>query len=156
MRNIISASIVAIVLGLSLSASQKPEDGAIPPSKKGDTLVVRGCVSGSLLKDLRAQKTDPVTGGETAVVYRMTGEKKLLQIIQKEHQDQVLDVTGVLPPIRTSPARPAASKWAKPASSSASAARKHRCPRSLPRIHHFASPRSKSSGQAAPRTNTEI
>jgi len=96
MRDTISASIVAIVLGLSLSASQKPEDGAIPPSKKGGTLVVRGCVSGSLLKDLRAQKTDPVTGGETAVVYRMTGEKKLLQIIQKEHQDQVLDVTGVL------------------------------------------------------------
>jgi hypothetical protein len=37
-----------------------------------------------------------VTGSRTAVVYRMTGEKKLLQVIQKEHQDQVLDVSGVL------------------------------------------------------------
>jgi len=96
MRNTISASIFAIVLGLTLSAAQKPEDGAMPPSKKGDTLVIRGCVSASLLKDLRAQKTDPVTGAETAVVYRLTGEKKLLQVIQKEHQGQVLDVTGVL------------------------------------------------------------
>jgi hypothetical protein len=96
MRHIVGASIVAIAFAVTLSAGQKPEDGGVPPSKKGDTLVVRGCVSGSLLKDLRGQKTDPVSGGETAVVYRLVGDKKLLQIIQKEHQDQVLDVTGVL------------------------------------------------------------
>ena len=96
MRNAIAASILVIAAGISVYAAQKPEDGAMPPSKKGETLVIRGCVSGSLLKDLRAQKTEPVTGAESAVVYRLTGEKKLLQIIQKEHQDQVLDVTGVL------------------------------------------------------------
>jgi hypothetical protein len=90
------AFVAAITLGFSASASQKPEGGGILPSGKGDTVVVRGCVSGSLLKDLRAQKTEPVTGSETAVVYRLTGEKKLLQVIQKEHQDQVLDVSGVL------------------------------------------------------------
>jgi len=100
MRTSALAFIAAIALGMSGSATQKPEDGGIPPSGKGDTVVVRGCVSGSLLKDLRAQKTEPLTGSETAVVYRLTGEKKLLQLIQKEHQDQVLDVTGVL---RTNP-----------------------------------------------------
>jgi hypothetical protein len=89
------AFIVAFALGMSMGA-QKPEDGGIPPSGKGDAVVVRGCVSGSLLKDLRAQKTEPVTGSETAVVYRLAGEKKLLQAIQKEHQGQVLDVSGVL------------------------------------------------------------
>ena len=88
--------IVATALAVAISGTQKPEDGGLPPSKKGDTLVIRGCVSGLLLKDLRGQKTDPVSGGETSVVYRLVGEKKLLQIIQKEHQDQVLDVTGVL------------------------------------------------------------
>jgi len=96
MRNAIAASIMMIAAGICAYAAQKPEEGAVPPSKKGETLVIRGCVSGSLLKDLRAQKTEAVTGAETAVVYRLTGEKKLLQIIQKEHQDQVLDVTGVL------------------------------------------------------------
>jgi hypothetical protein len=96
MRTSSVAVIVAIALELNGSAIQKPEDGGIPPSGKTDTLVVRGCVTGSLLKDLRAQKTEPLTGSETAVVYRLTGEKKLLQVIQKEHQDQVLDVTGVL------------------------------------------------------------
>jgi hypothetical protein len=96
MRTSAIAVIAAVALGLNGVAAQKPEDGGIPPSGKGDTVVVRGCVSGSLLKDLRAQKTEPVTGSETAVVYRLTGEKKLLQVIQKEHQDQVLDVSGVL------------------------------------------------------------
>jgi len=96
MRYVGAASIGAIAFAVSLTAAQKPDDGGVPPSKKGDTLVIRGCVSGSLLKDLRGQKTDPVSGGETAVAYRLSGEKKLLQSIQKEHQDQVLDVSGVL------------------------------------------------------------
>jgi hypothetical protein len=95
MRTSAIAVIAAVALGLNGVAAQKPEEGGIPPSGKGD-VVVRGCVSGSLLKDLRAQKTEPVTGAKTAVVYRLTGEKKLLQVIQKEHQDQVLDVSGVL------------------------------------------------------------
>src|SRR5262245_40920691 len=96
MRTSAPAAIVAVVLGIGTLAGQKPEEGAVPPSGKGETLVVRGCVSGSLLKDLRSQKTDAVTGSETSVVDRLTGDKKLLQTIQKEHQDQVLDVSGVL------------------------------------------------------------
>ncbi len=96
MRTTALAFVAAIALGLSTSALQKPEEGAIPPSGKGDVLVVRGCVSGSLLRDLRAQKTDAVTGSETAIVYRLAGDKKLLQAIHKEHEDHVLDVTGVL------------------------------------------------------------
>lgn len=96
MRTLAFALAAAIAVAFNASAMQKPEDGGIAPSGKGDTIVVRGCVSGPLLKDLRAQKTDAVTGSETAVVYRLTGEKKLVQAIQKQHQDQVLDVTGVL------------------------------------------------------------
>lgn len=87
---------VTITLTLCMSVMQKPEEGGIPPSGKGDTVVIRGCLSGSLLKDLAAHKTEPLTGAETAVVYRLSGEKKLLQAIQKEHQDEVLDVSGVL------------------------------------------------------------
>jgi hypothetical protein len=96
MRTLFRASIFAIGFAVTLSAGQKPEDGPLSSSKKGDTIVVQGCVSGSLLKDLRHQKTEAVTGAETAVVYRLIGEKKLLRIIQKEHQDQVLEVVGVV------------------------------------------------------------
>lgn len=89
--------IVAIAFGLVVPAAQKPEDR--PPAAPGneDITVVRGCVSGSLLRDLRAQKADPLSGAETAVVYRLTGDKKLLQQLQKDHQHKVVDVMGRLP-----------------------------------------------------------
>ena len=90
------AFIFSLGVAVCLSAAQKPEDGALSRSKQGDTIVVQGCVSGWLLKDLRHQKTDPVTGAETSVVFRLIGERKLLRIIQKDHQDQVLEVTGVV------------------------------------------------------------
>jgi hypothetical protein len=96
MRIHVCALIFAIAVAVSLSAAQKPEDGALSTSKRRDTIVVHGCVSGALLKDVRQQKTDPVTGAETSVVFRLIGEKKLLGIIQKEHQDQVLEVIGVV------------------------------------------------------------
>src|SRR5262245_13615250 len=136
-----------VAAALAVGISQKPEDGAMPPAKKGDTLVIRGCVSGSLLKDLRGQKMDPVSGGETAVVYRLSGEKKLLQIIQKEHQDQVLDVTGVL---ASNPNVSSTTRSKRLASTSALAARTRRCRHNHPRIQPFASHHSKSFGRAAP------
>jgi hypothetical protein len=86
---------IALSFGVSLSA-QKPETGPDAPSKKGDTIVVQGCVSGPLLKDLRHQKSEQLTKAETSLVYRLVGDKKLLKIIQKEHQDQVLEVTGLI------------------------------------------------------------
>lgn len=96
MRIFVRASILSIAVTVSLSAAQKPEDGSIERSKKTDTIVVQGCVSGALLKDLRHQKTEKVSAGQTSVVYRLVGEKKLLRLIQKEHQDQVLAVVGVI------------------------------------------------------------
>lgn len=89
-------NIAAVALWLNGVAAQKPEDGGIPPSGKGDTVVVRDCVSGSLLKDLRAQKNR--AGDRIPDRGRLSDDRreKLLQVIQKEHQDQVLDVSGVL------------------------------------------------------------
>jgi hypothetical protein len=96
MRTLMSASLMAIGFALSVAATQKPEDGAFPREKNEDIIVIQGCVSGSLLKDLRHQKTEAVSGAETSVVYKLVGEKKLVRIIQKEHQDQVLELTGVI------------------------------------------------------------
>jgi len=56
MRTSAIAVLAAIALGLNGMAAQKPEDGGIPPSGKGDNVVVRGCVSGSLLKDRARRK----------------------------------------------------------------------------------------------------
>src|SRR5689334_5907479 len=96
MRTLLYASILAIVSALTLSAAQKPEDGPLGNSKKGDTIIIQGCVSGPLLKDVRHQKSEGLTGAETSVVYKLVGEKKLVRLIQKEHQDQLLEITGVV------------------------------------------------------------
>lgn len=96
------AVVAVIALGLSGSTGQTPDTAGRPPSAKGEAIVVRGCVSGSLLRELRVQKSHmPSEGSETAVVYRLTGEKKLLQLIRKEHEDQLLEVAGEITSNRT-------------------------------------------------------
>lgn len=85
----------AVALGLIAPATQTPDVGGRPPSAKKEAIVIRGCVSGPLLRELRVQKSHmEVEPAETAVVYHLTGEKKLLQLIQKEHQDQLVEVAG--------------------------------------------------------------
>lgn len=96
MRTFVRAFVVSIGFAVAVSAAQKPEEGPLSASSKGDTIVVQGCVSGPLLKDLRHQKSEQLTKAETSLVYRLIGDKKLLKIIQKEHQDQVLEVTGAI------------------------------------------------------------
>jgi hypothetical protein len=87
---------VAIALGLNGLAAQKPDVGEARPSPQGETVVVQGCASASLLRSM--PEANPIRPNElqTADVYRLTGEKKLLHLIQKEHQDQLLEVTGVI------------------------------------------------------------
>ena len=87
--------IVAIVM--AVPAGQKPEERPEPALGNEDIVVVRGCVSGSVLRDLRTRKSDASSGAETAPVYRLSGDKKLVQQMQKEHQNKVLEVTGRLP-----------------------------------------------------------
>jgi len=59
MRTFVRTRIVSIGFSVAVFAAQKPEEGGIPPSGKGDALVVRECVSGSLLKDLRESPSYP-------------------------------------------------------------------------------------------------
>ncbi len=87
--------VAAIALGLIVPAAQTPDVGGRPPTAKTEAIVIRGCVSGPLLRELRVQKSHmEIEPAETAVVYRLTGDKKLLRLIQKEHQDQLLEVAG--------------------------------------------------------------
>jgi hypothetical protein len=87
--------IAAITLGLGGSTAQTPDTGGRPPSAKHEAIVIRGCVSGPLLRELRVQQSHmPSEKPETAVVYRLTGEKQLLQLIREEHEDQLLEVAG--------------------------------------------------------------
>jgi len=93
MRSIV---LVLAFTSVALAAGQRPEEGRTPPPGKEDTVTVRGCVTGGLLRDVRARKTDDKGKVETAAVYRLTGDKKLVQQMEREHADEILDVTGAV------------------------------------------------------------
>jgi len=90
-----AALIVAAIAVVPIGLAQTPDVGGRAPSAKAEALVIEGCVSGPLLRELRVQKSHmPTEKPETAVVYRLDGDKKMLQLIKKEHQDQLLKVAG--------------------------------------------------------------
>lgn len=92
---------ILLALALASATALAAQDPEIPvkkgPAKKGDTVVIHGCVSSALLDDMDAKAIDTPTGlGGTAVTYRMTGDKKLLEQLKKEHNGHIETVTGVL------------------------------------------------------------
>ena len=86
---------VAVAVAIEVAVFAQTPDKPDMRNSRPDTIVVRGCVSGSLLTDLRERKTEALSGAETPMVYRLTGNKKQLQQMQKTPGD-VLDVTGIL------------------------------------------------------------
>jgi hypothetical protein len=62
----------------------RPEAGSKLP-EKGDTITVKGCISGSTIE-----------GQESGLIYRIKGDKGLITHISKEHKGHVDEVTGIL------------------------------------------------------------
>lgn len=76
-------------------AAQEREEKQNNPPKRGDTVVARGCVSGSVLES--ASLEGPTAEGfADFVTYRLTGDKKTIEEIRKEHDHHADIVTGEL------------------------------------------------------------
>jgi hypothetical protein len=69
---------------VAFAPQDKPKEPSAEP-KKGDTIVVKGCINGSLIQDDDRLRT-----------FRLTGPKDLLKQIRKEHDNHVDEVTGIL------------------------------------------------------------
>ena len=87
----------AILLLLAAIAVQEK-----PPTKapsKGDTIIVRGCLSGTALESTETRivdASDPAGRRSSAVTFRLTGDKDLLKQMRKDHDKTIVEVTGVL------------------------------------------------------------
>jgi len=75
-----------LLLALTLPASvQEKSTGEIKPPKRGDLVVVKGCVANATID------SNEVTGSEKEsryfefVTFRLTGDKKVLDEVRKEH-----------------------------------------------------------------------
>lgn len=82
--------------GPAFGQSDKPK-----PPKKGDVLVIRGCLRGSAVESAEAMRVD--AEGERhldqtvpILTYRLEGKKDLLKALKNKHDKRVVEVTGIL------------------------------------------------------------
>lgn len=100
MRLAIAFVAVAVSLDLALAAQEaKP---SVP--RKGETIVVSGCLRGSALESARTRQVGAdgsaiTPDGPDAVpvlTYRLDGDKSVLKKLKDKHERRLVDVTGVL------------------------------------------------------------
>jgi hypothetical protein len=94
----IASSIAAPVLcALSLSA----QDVTQKPPKKGDTIVVKGCLRGNAVEqaDLMVEDAEGEPRENStvpALTYRLQGDKSVLKELKDKHDRKVVQVKGIL------------------------------------------------------------
>jgi hypothetical protein len=79
-----------------LGQSDKPK-----PPKKGDVLVIRGCLRGSAVESAEAMRVDAegerhLDQAVPILTYRLEGKKDLLKDLKNKHEKRVVEVTGIL------------------------------------------------------------
>lgn len=92
---------VLVVLAWAAAAlpilAQKPaEDAKSWVPKKGDEVIVRGCVSGTTLHATGTRRAEGQGSLEHGVTYRLTGARRSLRMLRDEHRNAIVDVRGIL------------------------------------------------------------
>jgi hypothetical protein len=89
-------STVVALLSLTIPlASQTPK-----PPKKGDAVVIKGCLRGSAVESAQLMRLDaegvPQEEDVPALTYRLQGKKELLKELKEKHDRMVVEVRGIL------------------------------------------------------------
>jgi hypothetical protein len=87
--------ITALVVLMGLAAGQEKSSAAKPP-KKGDTVVVRGCITGGVIEAGELSSKDGAYTHLMPYDYRLTGKKEIVKMVKEEHLHHADRVTGVL------------------------------------------------------------
>jgi hypothetical protein len=86
-----------LVLAMSLVGVPAQQDPPVQkPPRKGDRVVVVGCLSGPVLEANQIRSADATTTHPLAVGFRLTGDKKLIKQMRGAEDGKVVEVTGVL------------------------------------------------------------
>lgn len=89
-------TIALLLLSFVVTIQQDPPKENKPP-KRGDVVVAKGCVKGGVLETAELTGPDDAgTGFLELVTFRLTGDKKTLQQIKKEHEGHADLITGEL------------------------------------------------------------
>lgn len=89
------------VICVAGTAAYAWQDEKPKPPKKGDTVVIRGCLRGNALEAAELIRIDPE--GEKSpddamplMTYRLDGKKDLLKEMRENHDRRTIEVKGVL------------------------------------------------------------
>lgn len=82
-------------LSSGLAAQDKPKDSTAIP-KKGDSIVLRGCLRGAALEATDVGAEDSSTPLLSGLTFRLTGKKDLLKEMKQKHDGRLVEVRGTL------------------------------------------------------------
>lgn len=92
-------ALLVLMLGSAIP-QQAPGDAdrekTSKPPKRGDVVVARGCLKGGVLESASVGWPEGVEQFGALATYRLTGDKKTLEAIRKEHDGHADIVTGEL------------------------------------------------------------
>ena len=81
----------------SVSVTALAQEGAPSgkPVQKGDSIVVKGCLTGTALEATEASGLE-AAAADGGLTFRLTGDKKLLKSLREEHDRKIVEVRGIL------------------------------------------------------------
>lgn len=91
MHILLLASVLTLV-----GVQDKPHEPPSTTPKRGDTIIVRGCVAGGTFVSSQSEVRDSSGQYSASVTYRLTGDKKAIKQIKQEHDGHADILTGVL------------------------------------------------------------
>jgi hypothetical protein len=91
---VIALLLLTLIAGLQQDPPKEKEN---EPPKRGDTVIAKGCIRGGALETSDVSRRDgSVSALEDLVTFRLTGDKKQLEELKKEHDGHVDAITGEL------------------------------------------------------------
>jgi hypothetical protein len=81
---------------LAAPAAQAPPDAAKLPAK-GDEVLARGCVDGSMFRARETRRTgDEIGRAAESITFRLTGPRAVLRALRTDHAGVIVNVQGTL------------------------------------------------------------
>jgi len=85
-----------VIAALPAAAAAQSDEARPRPTRKGDTLMVKGCLSGTSLQATETSATDSAAILAGGLMFRLTGDKDLLKDLRAKHDRRLVEVRGIL------------------------------------------------------------
>ena len=95
MRAAVVLSVLLTAVPSTVLPGQEKEKPSSPP-KKGEAVVVRGCLTGSALEATNLGSSDVIPELSSGITFRLTGDRTLLKQMRDKHDGRIVEVEGIL------------------------------------------------------------